>query len=100
MPRAERNRLLFASAIAGSGSTTSRRTRPVAGTHPTAPVVIDEESATRTDRTDRLLEKMDSLDKKMDFILKEQIEIKKRLKNIELLSEINNDPDFSKVSIF
>ncbi|RHZ58486.1 hypothetical protein Glove_373g4 [Diversispora epigaea] len=32
----------------------------------------------------------------MDTLLKEQIDIKKRLKNIELLSEINNDPDFSK----
>jgi hypothetical protein len=48
----------------------------------------------------RLIEKMDSLDKKMDFLLKEQVEIKKRLKNIELQSEIFNDPDFSKVSIF
>jgi hypothetical protein len=36
----------------------------------------------------------------MDFLVKEQIDIKKRLKNIELLTEINNDPDFSKVSIF
>lgn len=42
--------------------------------------------------------KMDSLDKKMDSLLKDQIDIKKRLKNIELLSEINNDPNFSKVS--
>lgn len=44
MPRAERNRRLFASAIAGStlsGSTTSRRTR--AGTNPTTPFVIGEE---------------------------------------------------------
>jgi prefoldin subunit 5 len=48
----------------------------------------------------RLIEKIDSLDRKMDFLLKEQIDIKKRLKNIELLSEINNDPNFSKVSIF
>jgi hypothetical protein len=36
----------------------------------------------------------------MDLLLKEQIDIKKRLKNIELLSEINNDPNFIKVSIF
>jgi len=48
----------------------------------------------------RLIQKIDSLDRKMDFLLKEQIDIKKRLKNIELLSEINNDPTFSKVSIF
>ncbi|RHZ53190.1 hypothetical protein Glove_446g2 [Diversispora epigaea] len=33
----------------------------------------------------------------MDTFLKEQIDIKKRLKNIELLFEINNDPDFSKL---
>lgn len=49
---------------------------------------------------DRLIEKMNSFDKKMDFLLKEQIEIKNRLKNIELRSEIFNDPTFSKVCIF
>jgi len=53
MPRAERNRRLFASAIARStlsGSTTSRRTR-LAGTDPTAPFVVgeEEERATRTE---------------------------------------------------
>jgi prefoldin subunit 5 len=48
----------------------------------------------------RLIAKIDSLDKKMDSLLKDQIDIKKRLKNIELLSEINNDPNFSKVSFF
>lgn len=47
----------------------------------------------------RLIAKIDSLDKKMDTLLKDQIDIKKRLKNIELLSEINNDPNFSKVNI-
>ncbi|RHZ53323.1 hypothetical protein Glove_443g32 [Diversispora epigaea] len=75
-----RNRSIFAFAIAGlpafitlSTSNTSRRTRP--GTEP---------------------HQIDSLDKKIYSFLKEQIDIKKRLKNIELLSEINNDPDFSK----
>lgn len=55
----------------------------------------------------RLMEKIDSIDRKMDFfdrkmdnLLKEQIEIKKRLKTIEILAEINNDLNFSKVSIF
>ncbi|RHZ87703.1 hypothetical protein Glove_31g2 [Diversispora epigaea] len=43
-----------------------------------------------------LVTKIDSLDKKIDSLLKEQIDIKKRLKNIELLSEINNDLNFSK----
>jgi hypothetical protein len=54
MPRAERNRNLFASAIAGStssGSTTSRRTR--LGTDPSAPYVVEEERATTTTRTTR-----------------------------------------------
>ncbi|RHZ47344.1 hypothetical protein Glove_585g30 [Diversispora epigaea] len=77
MPRAERNRNLFASAIAGSmssGSTTSRRTR--LGTNPSEPYLVEEERATTTTRT--------------------ETNIKKRLKNIELLTEINNDPDFSK----
>ncbi|RHZ71448.1 hypothetical protein Glove_258g1 [Diversispora epigaea] len=32
----------------------------------------------------------------MDSLLNDNAEIKKRLKNIELLTEINNDPDFSK----
>jgi hypothetical protein len=53
MPRAARNRHLFASAIARStlsGSTTSRRTRPVTGTDPTAPFVVgEEERETRTE---------------------------------------------------
>ncbi|RHZ82940.1 hypothetical protein Glove_102g66 [Diversispora epigaea] len=35
----------------------------------------------------------------MDTLLKEQIDIKKRLKNIELLSEINNNPNFSKKNL-
>jgi prefoldin subunit 5 len=51
-------------------------------------------------KMDSFDKKMDSLDKKMDSLLKDQIDIKKRLKNIELLSEINNDPNFSKVSFF
>lgn len=51
MPRAERNRRLFASAIAGSTSpTTSRRTRPT-GTDPTAPVVVGEEETTSRTET-------------------------------------------------
>lgn len=57
MPRAERNRRLFASAIAGSTSSRSTTSRPttthVAGTDPTAPIVLEEEervtTATRTD---------------------------------------------------
>ncbi|RHZ76017.1 hypothetical protein Glove_208g229 [Diversispora epigaea] len=32
----------------------------------------------------------------MDLLLNDNADIKKRLKNIELLTEINNDPDFSK----
>jgi hypothetical protein len=36
----------------------------------------------------------------MDLLLNDNADIKKRLKNIELLTEINNDPDFSKVIIF
>jgi hypothetical protein len=36
----------------------------------------------------------------MDLLVKEQIDIKKRLRSIELQSEINNDPNFSKVNIF
>jgi len=55
MPRAERNRNLFASAIAGStlsGSTTSRRTRLVAGTDPTTPFVVGKEEERATTRTE------------------------------------------------
>ncbi|RHZ88916.1 hypothetical protein Glove_20g8 [Diversispora epigaea] len=105
-----RNRSIFASAIAGlpafttpSTSIASRRTRP--GTEPTAPFVVEEEEEREATRKEinvsesymkRLIAKIDSLDKKMDSLLKEQIDIKKRLKNIELLSEINNDPNFSK----
>jgi hypothetical protein len=53
MPRAERNRNLFASAIArstSSGSTASRCTR--LGTDPSAPYVVEEERATTTTRTE------------------------------------------------
>ena len=53
MPRAEHNRRLFASAIAGStlsGSTTSRRTR--AGTDPNTPFVVREEDDRATTRTE------------------------------------------------
>ncbi|RHZ46907.1 hypothetical protein Glove_604g1 [Diversispora epigaea] len=105
-----RNRSIFVSAIAGlpafttpSTSITSRRTRP--GTEPTAPFVVEEEEERKVTRKEinvsesymkRLIAKIDSLDKKMDSLLKEQIDIKKRLKNIELLSEINNDLNFSK----
>ncbi|RHZ45288.1 hypothetical protein Glove_682g7 [Diversispora epigaea] len=80
-----RNRSIFASVIAGlpiftissisSTSSTSRCTRPE--TKPIAPFVVDERETTR---------------KKI-----KQIDIKKRLKNIELLFEINKDPDFSKL---
>ncbi|RHZ78525.1 hypothetical protein Glove_162g89 [Diversispora epigaea] len=102
MPRAERNRNLFASAIAGStssGSTTSRRTR--LGTNPSEPYLVEEERATTTTRTEtnsinRLIRKFELFEKKMDSLLNDNAEIKKRLKNIELLTEINNDPDFSK----
>ncbi|RHZ89285.1 hypothetical protein Glove_16g82 [Diversispora epigaea] len=94
-----RNRSIFASVIAGlpafttpSTSITLRRTRP--GTEPTAPFVVEEEEEREATRKE--ITKIDSLDKKMDSLLKEQIDIKKRLKNIELLSEINNDPNFSK----
>ncbi|RHZ58487.1 hypothetical protein Glove_373g3 [Diversispora epigaea] len=105
-----RNRSIFTSAIARlsaftapSTSSTSRRTKP--GTEPTAPFVVEEEEKREATKKEinvsessmkRLIAKIDSLDKKMDTLLKEQIDIKKRLKNIELLSEINNDPDFSK----
>ncbi|RHZ80936.1 hypothetical protein Glove_130g66 [Diversispora epigaea] len=86
-----------------STSITSRRTKP--GTEPTAPFVVEEEEEREATRKEinvsesymkRLIAKIDSLDKKMDSLLKEQIDIKKRLKNIELLSEINNDLNFSK----
>jgi hypothetical protein len=52
MPRADRNRNFFASAIAGStsGSTTSRRTR--AGTDPNTPFVVREEKDRATTRTE------------------------------------------------
>ncbi|RHZ68218.1 hypothetical protein Glove_296g16 [Diversispora epigaea] len=102
MPRAERNRNLFASAIAGftsSGSTTSRRAR--LGTNPSEPYLVEEERATTTTRTEtnsinRLIRKFELFEKKMDSLLNDNADIKKRLKNIELLTEINNDPDFSK----
>ncbi|RHZ80980.1 hypothetical protein Glove_130g76 [Diversispora epigaea] len=102
MPRAERNRNLFASAIAGStssGSTTSRRTR--LETNPFEPYLVEEERATTTTRTEtnsinRLIRKFELFEKKMDSLLNDNADIKKRLKNIELLTEINNDPDFSK----
>ncbi|RHZ78360.1 hypothetical protein Glove_165g106 [Diversispora epigaea] len=102
MPRAERNRNLFASAIAGStssGSTTSRRAR--LGTNPSEPYLVEEERATTTTRTEtnsinRLIRKFELFEKKMDSLLNDNAEIKKRLKNIELLTEINNDLDFSK----
>ncbi|RHZ83167.1 hypothetical protein Glove_99g173 [Diversispora epigaea] len=96
-----RNRSIFASAIAGlpafttpSTSIASRRTRP--RTEPTAPFVVEEEEEREATRKE--ITKIDSLDKKMDSLLKEQIDIKKKLKNIELLSEINNDLNFSKVN--
>ncbi|RHZ70687.1 hypothetical protein Glove_268g2 [Diversispora epigaea] len=105
-----RNRSIFASAIAGlpaftipSTSIASRHTRPE--TEPTAPFVVEEEEEREATRKKinvsesymkRLIAKINSLDKKMYSLLKEQIDIKKRLKNIELLSEINNDPNFSK----
>jgi hypothetical protein len=47
MPRAERNRRLFASAIAGSEVTTSRRT--------TEPIVIEEERITTRTETSNYL---------------------------------------------
>ncbi|RHZ87028.1 hypothetical protein Glove_41g65 [Diversispora epigaea] len=102
MPRAERNRNLFAFAIAGStfsGSTTSRRTR--LGTNPSEPYLVEEERVTTTTRTEinsinRLIRKFELFEKKMDSLLNDSADIKKRLKNIELLIEINNDPDFSK----
>ncbi|RHZ81366.1 hypothetical protein Glove_121g18 [Diversispora epigaea] len=102
MPRAERNRNLFASAIAGStssGSTTSRRTR--LRTNPSEPYLVEEERATTTTRTktnsiNRLIRKFELFEKKMDSLLNDNADIKKRLKNIELLTEINNDLDFSK----
>ncbi|RHZ70966.1 hypothetical protein Glove_264g58 [Diversispora epigaea] len=86
-PRAERNRNLFASVIAGStssGFTTSRRTR--LRTNPSEPYLVEEERATTITRTET----------KMDLLLNDNADIKKRLKNIELLTKINNDPDFSK----
>ncbi|RHZ83097.1 hypothetical protein Glove_99g5 [Diversispora epigaea] len=105
-----RNRSIFTSAIAGlpafttpNTSITSRCTRP--GTEPTALFVVEEKEEREATRKEinvsesymkRLIAKIDSLDKKMDSLLKEQIDIKKRLKNIELLSEINNDLNFSK----
>ncbi|RHZ76422.1 hypothetical protein Glove_197g92 [Diversispora epigaea] len=120
------NRSIFASAITGlpafttpSTSSTSRHTRPE--TEPTASFVVDEEEERETipykkyyilntvvfietrkeiniseSSMKRLIAKIDSLDKKINSLLKEQIDIKKKLKNIELLSEINNNPDFSK----
>ncbi|RHZ81253.1 hypothetical protein Glove_122g61 [Diversispora epigaea] len=77
-----RNRSIFASAIAGLPAFTT----PSTSRHQDA----------QDPEQNQLHPKIDSLDKKMDTLLKEQIDIKKRLKNIELLSEINNDPDFSK----
>ncbi|RHZ69205.1 hypothetical protein Glove_287g3 [Diversispora epigaea] len=75
MPRAEHNRNLFASAIAGStssGSTTSRRTR--LGTNPSEPYLVEEERATTTTRTEtnsinRLIRKFELFEKKMDLLL-------------------------------
>ncbi|RHZ84073.1 hypothetical protein Glove_85g8 [Diversispora epigaea] len=103
-----RNRSIFASAIARlpaftapSTSSTSKYTRPE--TKPTAPFVVEEEEEREATRKEikssmkRLIAKIDSLDKKMYTLLKEQIDIKKKFKNIELLSEINNDPNFSKL---
>ncbi|RHZ53325.1 hypothetical protein Glove_443g81 [Diversispora epigaea] len=106
-----RNRSIFASAIARlpaftipSTLITSRCTRP--GTESTAPFVVEEEEEREVTRKEinvsesfmkRLIAKIDSLDKKIDSLLKEQIDIKKKLKNIELLSEINNDSNFSKI---
>ncbi|RHZ82928.1 hypothetical protein Glove_103g160 [Diversispora epigaea] len=103
MPRAERNRNLFASAIAGStssGSTTSRHTK--LGTNSSEPYLVEKERATTTTRTEtnsinRLIRKFELFEKKMDSLLNDNADIKKRLKNIELLTEINNDPDFSKL---
>ncbi|RHZ66804.1 hypothetical protein Glove_305g9 [Diversispora epigaea] len=87
-----RNKSIFASAIAGlpaftipSTSIISRHTRP--GTEPTAPFVVEEE------------EEREATRKEINSLLKEQIDIKKRLKNIELLSEINNDLNFSKKNL-
>ncbi|RHZ61875.1 hypothetical protein Glove_345g102 [Diversispora epigaea] len=102
MPRAEHNKNLFASAIAestSSGVTTSRRTR--LGTNPSEPYLVEEERATTTTRTEtnsinRLIRKFELFEKKMDSLLNDNAEIKKRHKNIELLTEINNNPDFSK----
>ncbi|RHZ76223.1 hypothetical protein Glove_200g13 [Diversispora epigaea] len=102
MPRAERNKNLFAFAIArstSSGSTTSRCTR--LGTNPSEPYLVEEERATTTTRTEtnsinRLIRKFELFEKKMDLLLNDNADIKKRLKNIELLTEINNDSDFSK----
>ncbi|RHZ65014.1 hypothetical protein Glove_319g85 [Diversispora epigaea] len=103
MFRTERNRNLFASAIAGStssGSTTSKRTR--LGTNPSEPYLVEEERTTTTTRTEtnsinQLIGKFELFEKKMDSLLNDNADIKKRLKNIELLTEINNDPDFSKL---
>ncbi|RHZ89303.1 hypothetical protein Glove_16g66 [Diversispora epigaea] len=102
MPRAEHNRNLFASAIVGStssGSITLRCTR--LGTNLSEPYLVEEERATTTTRTEtnfinRLIRKFELFEKKMDLLLNNNADIKKRLKNIELLTEINNDLDFSK----
>ncbi|RHZ83446.1 hypothetical protein Glove_92g82 [Diversispora epigaea] len=102
MSRAERNRNLFASAIArstSSRSTTSRRTR--LGTNPSESYLVKEERATTTTRTEtnsinQLIRKFELFEKKMNSLLNDNADIKMRLKNIELLTEINNDPDFSK----
>ncbi|RHZ81901.1 hypothetical protein Glove_117g510 [Diversispora epigaea] len=102
METTKRNKNLFASAIAGStssGSTTSRRTR--LRTNPSEPYLVEEERATTTTRMEtnsinRLIRKFELFEKKMNSLLNDNADIKKRLKNIELLIEINNDPDFSK----
>ncbi|RHZ79924.1 hypothetical protein Glove_140g107 [Diversispora epigaea] len=73
-------------------SNTSRRIKP--RTESTALFIIGKEKEKETTR--KKITKINLLDKKIDSFLKEQIDIKKRLKNIKLLSEINNDSDFSK----
>ncbi|RHZ85936.1 hypothetical protein Glove_58g18 [Diversispora epigaea] len=50
-----------------------------------------------TNSINRLIRKFELFEKKMDLLLNDNADIKKRLKNIKLLTEINNDPDFSKL---
>ncbi|RHZ50852.1 hypothetical protein Glove_490g60 [Diversispora epigaea] len=87
-----RNRSIFTSIIAGLPVFTIPSTLK-----PTVPFVVKEEE--EREITKKEITKTDSFDKKIDSLLKEQIDIKKRLKNIELLSEINNDLDFSKKNL-